>query len=276
MSDEIIKDYKVEPELMAPPPRRLFLPLGTRVLFASAVLLIILFFYGGCLLLFNSAQLVYVAVTGKTAVAHIIRIDSVPSGDLKQSVVETGIAYQFDSPFPNNRPPQVQYSKINLGEVPYDIQDYLHRRRKGAFDIPDYHIGDPLLFRYTKWHGRTILHPWNRPPYAKIAAMSAMGMAVITVGFVIMRRLLHWRKGGLRLMRHGVATPGTILHKRSDTSEVPRYYVLYGFELTESGGTRQREERCTIDQWKKFDVGQTVTVLYDPADTSVAGLYPLL
>ena len=72
-----------------------------------------------------------------------------------------------------------------------------------------------------------------------------------------------------------MATVGTITHKRTEADDIVRYYLRYGYAPS-AGEGREREEQVSVEQWKEFEVGQPVTVLYDPDLPEQAGLYALI
>ena len=54
-----------------------------------------------------------------------------------------------------------------------------------------------------------------------------------------------------------------------------RYYLRYGYAAGSALG-QDREEQVSADHWREFQVGQPVTVLYDPNNPGHAGLYALI
>ena len=103
--------------------------------------------------------------------------------------------------------------------------------------------------------------------------MFLSGGLVLAVSLLLLRRLLRWTGSRLHLLRCGAATIGTITHKRSESEDMVRYFLRYGYGGGPEGG---REEQVSADQWREFQVGQPVTVLYDPDNPAQAGLYALI
>ena len=52
-----------------------------------------------------------------------------------------------------------------------------------------------------------------------------------------------------------------------------RYFLRYGYR---GGPEAGREEQVSADQWREFQVGQPVTVLYHSDAPEEAGLYALI
>ena len=91
-----------------------------------------------------------------------------------------------------------------------------------------------------------------------------------------MRTLARWRRLRVRLLQHGTAATGTIIHKQVEVGDVPRYFLRYGYATVSAAEKLEHEEQVSPEQWKRFEIGQPVTVLYDPDQPVRAGLYALM
>jgi len=135
-------------------------------------------------------------------------------------------------------------------------------------------IGDALPVRCAAWLGRPLSSPWTPEASGRIAFLMLSGGLIIGISVFLLRRLLGWRRHRLHLLRAGIATVGTIIDKEARAEDTPRYFVRYGYAA--GSVPIEREEQLSMEQWKEFEIGQPVTVLYDPEKTEDAGLYALL
>jgi len=264
---EPIAEHHLEPEVASPPPRRAQLAFGTNLLLAVAAFLFAIIFYGGLRALGEGLKLTWVAAAGKSITAKIIKVEAAPvqSG---QAARQAGVRYAYSDL--NGRSRQA-YARLY---APDSAGGVLEGRAAKAAPTPVFHVGDRLLLRAAPWPGGAIMHPWSPPPTSKILFLCIAGLLVSGVSALLMRRILRWRQHRLHLLRNGVATIGTILHKKSNADDSLRYYLHYGYAA--DGIPQEREEQCSPEQWKTLEVGQSVTVLYDPKQPAESGLYLLL
>ena len=279
---ETIAEHHIEPEVASPPPRAARLPWGTSALLGVAVLLFGLFLCGGARALLEAAKLAWLGVAGRTATATVIAIQTAPSAFAGRPGRQVALRYRVRSPYP----PHVT---LTGGARLYDAEaadgpgspspdDGPQRRFPRASTAvprpPLFKVGDALPLRFAPWFGGPISHPWSPPPTGKMLFLSLSGGLVVCVSLLLLRRIARWRRHRLHLLREGVATVGTIVHKHANTDDSLRYFVRYGYSA--GGEACEHEEQVSADQWKALEVGQPVTVLYDPAEPTEAGLYQLM
>ncbi len=275
---ETLIEHAIEPAVSGPPPRRLSLPPGLLLLIIIALLLFVAFFGGGARALWEAAKLGWIAVSGQSVPARITAIDTLPGAVPGQPAIQTRLHYAFSSaPAPgaqegtgalrlSNPAPPESTPLAAIGPLP-----------ASASAAAAFHVGDALALRRAQWFGQTLLIPWPSNPGGKIAFLAFCGGLIVVVSISLIRRLLGWALRRVRLLGHGIATVGTITHKHSQAEDAAHYFVSYGYGDAQTPPVPyEHEEQVTADQWKLLEVGQPVTVLYDPMQPSVAGLYTLL
>ncbi len=276
---ETVAEHLIESEIAGLPPRRARLPFSTSALLFVAVLLFGLFLYGGLRSLWEAAKLAWVGVAGHTVTAHVTQIDTVPSPTKGQPPVQVGLHYTYRlSPddkthvdYARLYQPQEDANSTGNGLMPRN------RTEAGAptpTPVHQFKENEPLLLRFAPWPGGPISHPWSPPPYGKMLFLALAGSLVIGVSALLLLRIVRWRRRRLHLLQSGIATVGTIIHKHASADDALRYFLRYGYAVDGTG--REQEEQCNSDQWKLFEVGQPVTVLYDPAQPEESSLYALL
>lgn len=275
---ETLTPHPFEPAVSGPPPRRVSLPPGLLVLVAFALLLFAVFVGGGVGALLQAARLGWVALSGTPVAARITAIDTLPGTPAGEPAVQAVLHYACrDALHPSavvhtgtlalsTTSPAQSVPLAPVGPLP-------------ARTLPtlQFHVGDALALRRAQWLGRTVLLPWPSNPGGKIAFLAFCGGLIAAVSLFLMRKLWGWTAGRVRLLKYGLATVGTITHKRAQAEDGALYYVRYGYGDAQSPPSSfEHEEQVTSDQWKRLEVGQPVTVLYDPARPQVSGLYTLL
>lgn len=275
---ETLTPHAIEPAVSGPPPRRLSLPPGLLALITVALLLFTVFFVGGLGALGEAAELGWVAATGQSVSARITAINTVPGASEGQPAVQTALHYTYSDAAPS--PAQAQTGTLRLSSpaapqsTPLAAVGPLPARASAA---SLFHVGDPLPLRRARWLGQTLLLPWPSNPGGKIAFLAFCGGLIVVVSLSLIRHLWGWTARRVRLLEQGIATVGTITHKHSQAEDPAHYFVSYGYgDAQTPPHSFEHEEQVTADQWKCLQVGQPVTVLYDPACPSVAGLYTLL
>lgn len=277
---ETLIEHALEPEVAQPPPRRAHLSFGSNLLLCASALLFAVFLSGGAWALMESARLGWLAAAGRTLPARVVSIGTVPSEFKGVAVQQISLRYQYR--LPDGSHPPIQTGTVRLA-APHPLDS---TPLSGIGPLPTgqpvpqtFQIGDILPLRYAAWRGKPIIMLWPPHASAKIGFLLACGSMVAVVSVLLMRRLLFWRWHRLHLLRLGEATVGTIIHKHAQAEDAPRYYVRYGYA---SAGEHtgpvmcENEEQVTAEQWRRLEVGQPVTVLYDPARPGTAGLYSLL
>jgi len=149
----------------------------------------------------------------------------------------------------------------------------------GLAALPPFRLGQSLPIRYAPWFGGVASHPWQSGFGGRILTLLFIGGLVMLVSLLLLRRLLRWTRERLHLVRQGTATVGTIIHKRTEAEDMVRYFLSYGYahgQAEEGAEGHEHEEQVSMDQWKRFQVGQPVTVLYDPDQPERVGLYALI
>lgn len=269
---ETVTEHPIERELAAPPPRAARLSLGLNLLLLAAGLMFALFIGGGGYALLEATKLSWVSATGRTVTAHIAEITTEPASAKGQPALQTALRYEFTSPF--DQSPQSHWIRLDR---PDDSQTGLMPMAQGRSKPaapPPAQIGDPIPVRGAVWLGQILYYPWAPQATGRIVFLLLTGVLIIGISLFLLRRLLDWRAHRLHLLRMGIATVGTVIDKEARAEDTPRYYVRFGYAAGDE--PREREEQMSMEQWKEFTIGQSVTVLYDPADNENAGLYALL
>jgi len=265
--------YLLEPGATPPPPRPVSTSPRARLLLICGALLFFAIFCGGIIAMVEAGQILFLAAAGHRIVAHITHVDT-PT--VAQATSRIGITYVFDHPVAGGRLPQTQYGWADR-PTPASTEHYPDQGHPSTSTptVPTYHTGDRLIFRYAVVGGHVILHEWASTPYGMLLLLTAIGLTLIGVGALFMRRLLRWHRRRMRLLRHGLAVTGAVVSKRVDGLEA-KYYLTYSYLTRTDTTLKEREEQCTPGQWKLFAEEEPVTVLYDPDQTSTVGLYKLL
>ena len=267
---EAIAEHRLEPELLLPTPRRLRLPWRTSLLLSVAALLLGFFVLGSSRTLWEGAKMLWLDGAGHTVSGKIVAIRTTHS--LKgQLPAQAAICYEVDVPGPQ----EVQHRRgwVALG-APAPATGLESEAAKPQ-PAPRFFLGQPFPLRCASFFGVLVCQPWGPSPGSRTAALLLAGGLVLLVSLRLLRRLSRWAGSRLHLLRHGTATVGTITHKRSETEDMARYYLRYGYAAGSAVG-QDREEQVSTDHWREFHVGQPVTVLYDPGDPGHAGLYALI
>lgn len=261
---EAVLEHAVEPPVAAPPPRRIRLPPRLAGLLAVAGLLLGLFLLGSGRALWEAGKLLWIGAAGHTIQGYVVAIQTEPSPEKGQPSLPVAIRYAADVPGADGA---IQHRTGWIG---------LEQPRPGSPARPAaYRLGLPVPVRYAPWFGGVASHPWRPSPAGRITSLLLSGGLVGLVSLLLARRLTWWTRERLHLLREGVATVGTITHKRTEADDMLRYFLRYGYAPAPGDG-REREEQVSMEQWKEFEVGQPVTVLYDPDRPEQAGLYALI
>ena len=270
---ETLIEHSVEPEVAMPAPRRAGLPLRVSLLLAVAMLLLAVFVAGSGRALWEAVKLSWLAETGRTMTGHIIKIQTEPESEKGQTPRQLAARYACDVPTASGTVHREGW--INLGVEPSPGGGPLPVKPNGAPAVAPFQLGQALPVRYMSWFGQTVSHPWLPNPSGRIWTLFLSGSLVMLVSLLLLRRLWRWMQERLHLLKQGMATVGTITHKRSEAEDMVRYFLRYGYSSGQGEG-REHEEQVSADQWKLFHVGQPVTVLYDPAQPARVGLYALI
>jgi len=266
---ETLSEHVIEPALAAPPPRKTPLSLRLTSLLVLATLLLGLFALGGVRAVWEAGKLGWLAGAGRTVSGTVTRIETLPNPDKAAPPVPTGLWYTVTLPGPQG--PFQRAGWISLAGEPVLPGG---PARALPTPVPAVHLGQTLPVRYAPWFGSVLSQPWAAGPGNRIATLLFIGVLVLLVTARLARRILLWLRGHLHLLRQGQATVGTITDKRTEVEDAARYFLTYGYSA--GGEGREREEQVGAEQWKLFQVGQPVTVLYDPASPSHAGLSVLM
>lgn len=275
---ETLTPHAFEPAVSGPPPRRAFLPPGLLALVTLALLLFVLLLAGGASALLEAAKLGWVGISGLPVTARITAVDTTPGASPAQPAVQTRVHYAYSyaaySPHTGAGTLRLSSPAPLPGNTPFNALASAPALSAAA---PVFHISDTLPLRQARWLGQTLLLPWPAHPGGKIAFLAFCGGLIVAVSLNLIQRLWKWTRRRVRLLGHGIATVGTITHKHSQAEDPAHYFVSYGYgDAQTPPHSFEHEEQVTADQWKRLQVGQPVTVLYDPARPSVAGLYTLL
>ena len=266
---ETLSEHIIEPALAAPPPRVALLSLRLRMLMVLAGLLLGLFAIGGLKSVWEAGKLGWLAGAGQTGVGTVTRVDTQPGADKNAPPVPIGLWYTVRLPGSHG-----SFSRTGWISLAGDPVLPGGPARALPAPVPDVHIGQTLPVRHAAWFGDVLSQPWSASPGSRIGTLLFIGLAVLLVTGLLARRLLLWLGGYLHLMRNGQATVGTITDKRTEVEDAARYFLTYGYSA--GGEGREREEQVGAEQWKLFQVGQPVTVVFDPASPAHAGLPVLM
>ena len=261
---EAVIEHAVEPKVSAPPPRPIALPPRLVGLLVVAGLLLGLFVLGSGRALWEAGKLLWIGAAGHTIQGYVVSIETEPAPEKGRLPQPVAVRYAADVPGADGT---LQH---RLGWIA------LERPKPGGPDrSAAYRLGEGVPVRYARWFGGVASHPWQPSPAGRITSLLLSGGLVGLVSLLLARRLIHWTRERLHLLRQGMATVGTITHKRTEADDMLRYFLRYGYAPAPGEGL-EREERVSMEQWKEFEVGQPVTVLYDPDRPEQAGLYALL
>ena len=275
---ETVSEHVLEPRIAGPSPRAAYLSFGSNALLTASLLLFTVFLCGGGWALTEAARLGWLAAAGRTVQAQVVAIDTQPSPMPGQPPVQTSLRYQY-------RLPSVDAAQtaVVLLAAPHPLDS---TPLSGIGPAPTrplppqiFHVGDPLPLRCAVWPGHPILMLWPADAGLKIVFLALSGSLIVIVSVLLMRRIGGWWQRRLHLLRQGIATVGTVTHKHAQAEDSPRYYVRYGYAWPAPPAApehHEHEEQVTAEQWRRLEVGQPVTVLYDPAQPETAGLYMLL
>lgn len=266
---ETLSEHIIEPALAAPPPRRRSLPPRLVLLMTLAILMMSLFALGGVRAVWEAGKLGWLAGAGRTVPGTVTQIVTQPAPEKAAPPVPLGLWYTVPLTGPHG--PLQRRGWISLAGEPTLPGG---PARALPAPVPAVHIGQTLPVRYAPWFGGVLSQPWAAAPGSRIATLLFIGVLVLLVTASLGRRLLHWLRGYLHLLQHGQATVGTITDKRTEAEDAARYFLTYGYSAAGEG--LEREEQVGAEQWKLFQVGQPVTVLFDPAQPAHAGLYVLM
>ena len=281
--------YLLEPGATPPPPRPVTTSVRARMLLICGAVLFSVIFLGGVVAVVEAGQILYLAAAGQRITAHITHVDTSKSANETNRV---GITYTFDRPLPGSMVPETQYGWSDQPNPSttehYDqahpdqaqaSQSAGHKDqappKPAASPAPLYKPGDRLVFRYAIIGGRIVMHEWSTAPYGMLFLLTAIGLTLMTVGALFVRRLYRWHRRRMRLLRDGIAVTGAVVSKRVDGLE-GKYYLTYSYLRRTEPTVSEREEQCTPGQWRQFAEQDPVTVLYDPDRADMVGLYKLL
>lgn len=277
---ETLSEYVLEPEAARPPPRPVRHRPGAIGLMLIAGLVFAVFAYGGLRALGEAGRLAWIAAMGHSVTARVASIDYAPSPFKGSSPVPVSLRYQYR--LPQDLPGTVRVGRALLDATGAANPAAFPGRRGAVGTTRAEHaprVGDALPLRWLAWRGRTVVMPWPVHPWGQIVFLALCGGLIVGISALLLWRLGRRLQERGHLLRRGQAAVGTILHKRTEAHDVPRYFVTYGYARQGPGAVsemREHEEQVTLEQWRRWEIGQPVTVLYDPAHADEAGLYALL
>lgn len=253
---ETVPEHKIEMKIADAPPRRPHLAARLLLLLAAAYLLLGLFTLGGGRALWEAGKLGWIGLAGRTVSAVITEVQTQPS-----SAEKTSLTHQV----------ALRYTVSVPGEASART-GWIGLRRK---ETRQYRPGETMPYRAAAWFGGVAGSPWQPVPTGRLVSLLLCGGLVLLVSGLLMRRLTAWLLEHLHLLGTGLAVVGTITHKRTEAHDMLRYFLRYGYASAPGTG-QEREEQVSAEQWREFEVGQPVTVLYDPDRPERAGLYVLM
>lgn len=279
---EKVLEHQIERELLAGPPRPVRATVSTGLLLATAGLLFVIFVYGGGKALLESAKVAWLSATGHKANATITTLiysDGRRGGSgLEPASHIAGVVYAFRDEIGALR---IGSAATMVPQTPPAPSEYAN----SLGDRPSPPVADPprppvapgqlLPVRYTKWGEQMMSGPAGSPPTGSVLFLAFAGFLVLGVSALLFIRMLRGTWQQVRLLRHGHATVGTIVHKTAQNEDSLRYCLRYGY-ADNAGKLHECEDICTMEQYRRFDIGQPVTVLYSSQDPTRAALYDLI
>ncbi|MBV9848142.1 MAG: DUF3592 domain-containing protein [Armatimonadetes bacterium] len=275
---EAVIAHEIEPEIAGPPPRAVRLPWRTQALLALAGALAALLFVFGARAILEAARLGWVAASGRAVAARVVAVRMEPGMVPGDPARPSGLQYEYVDPFDGSL--VRRFARISP-EPPRDpgAPPRIGTKARPA-PPPVVRIGDRLPLRVARWRGRSVALFWRPSPLGKGFFLTLCGLVVMGVSVRLMQMLSHWRRLRTRLLSDGVAAVGTIIHKYAEVGDTPHYFLRYGYATVPAGESPgealEYEEQISREQWQRFEIGQPVTVLYDPAQPAQAGLYALM
>lgn len=277
---EAIAEHTLEPELLAPVPRRLGLPARTRLLLLVAALLLGLFVVGSGRALWEGVKLSWLGLSGQTIAGKIVAIRAEAplksAGKLRGGgkekaplPVQTALGYEAVVSTPHGL--QVRRGWVSLGTQ--SPAAGLESEAQPPPPAVQFQLGEPFPLRCASFLGRTVCQPWGPQPAPHIVPLFLAGGLIMAVSLRLLRRLSRWADSRRALLRGGTAVVGTITDKRTEAEDMARFFLRYGYP---GGPDTGREEQVSAEQWREFHVGQPVTVLFNPEQPEQAGLYALI
>lgn len=266
---ETLIEHRIEPEVAGPAPRNVTLPWRSSVLLGMAALLLGLFVLGSGWALWEGTKLAWLTQYGRTVSAKIVDIRTEPAARKGQGPRQTAFRYAGTVPGPKGLLAQSGWVDLNTS-VPG-----AESTPAQTVPMPAFSLGQAFPLRYARFFSMTWSQPWGPDPGSRILTLFLAGGLVLAVSLLLLRRLVRWTQRRLNLLRHGTATVGTITHTRFESEDMVRYFLRYGYSVG-AGEGREHEEQVSADQWRRFHVGQPVTVLSDPQDPKRVGLYLLI
>ena len=255
---ETVPEHKIEAEIAGAAPRRAHLPIRMALLLAIAYLLLGLFIIGSGRALWEAGKLGWIGISGRIILGQIAEVHSEASLEKTAPKRQTALRY-----------------RVIVPEGASGLSGRTGWIGLGRKDTRVYRVGEPLPYRIAPWFGGLAGSPWAPVPTGRLVSLLLCGGLVLVVSALLIRRLTLWLQEHLHLLRLGTAAVGTIIHKRTEAEDMLRYFLRYGYAPTKEYGL-EREEQVSAEQWREFEVGQPVTVLYDPAQPECAGLYALM
>ncbi len=255
---ETLLEHKIEAAVAGDAPRRAHLAVRLSLLLTVAYLLLGLFIIGSGRALWEAGKLGWIGISGRTISGRIAEVR------WESSLEKTG--------------PKRQTAFRYMVLVPEGITGTSQRTGwigLGRKETRIYQAGEPLPYRISPWFGGVAGSPWSPVPTGRLVSLLLCGGLVLLVSLLLLRRISHWVREHLHLLRSGQAAVGTIIHKRTEAEDMLRYFLRYGYAPTKEHGL-EREEQVSAEQWREFEVGQPVTVLYDPDQPERASLYALM
>ena len=272
---ETVIEHPLESEIAGTPPRRVRLPWRTQTLLTLAGTLALLLFFGGARALLDAAQLAWAGTTGRTTVARVTQVQTETDPAAGSSTRPSSLRYEYADPFDGTR--VSRFARINAEPTQGAGGPSLGSAGNSRpAQPPVIRVGDPLPLRIARWRGRSVSFFWRPVPWGKGIFLALCGLVVMGVSLRLLRTLARWRRHRTSLLSQGQAVVGTIIHKQADVGDTPRFYLRYGYGTVAAGEKLEHEEQVSQEQWKRFEIGQPVTVLYDPERPVRAGLYALM
>jgi hypothetical protein len=274
---EPIQEYAIEPELSSLTPRRLRATAWPIAVIAGSVAAYVLLVACAAIIAVQSIRIVCLAEYGRTTMANvtgceyagggsgsctpapaqpIVRFDyqsdeyALVRGSAPVSLLASNDSARSQSPFPDSQP---------MESMPGSRQ-------------PEVSVPTKLIVRFGTWGGKMISCPAQSVSAESSGLSVAVALFIAGIATYLVVLFLRWMKRTIKMLQFGEAVIGTVTSKEIKESDLPRYYVTYGF-LDADGAPHQSVERCTPDQWRRLEIGQPITVIYPPAQPSRCELY---
>ena len=274
---EPVQEYSVEPELSVRGPRRVRVTTWLAALVSGCASIYVLALLCASLIAARSAQLLWLAHSGSYGVAWVTDCRYADGSvgacvlDSRRSVIRLDYRVEGHDALTGST---LLSALGSQAAVPSNTGLSDDAEVLPATELRPHSVSIPTEFavKYGSWNGNLVCAPANAvsEPSSLLSIIVAILLGAVSTALFV--RFGRWLKRLIDVLRYGDAVVGTLTHKEIKESDLPTYFITYGF-LDADGAPRQRLERCTPEQWRRLEIGEPVTVLYPPGQPSRCELY---